>query len=82
MPADYFTVEENSWLRGLSKEYERFTLSGGESALYLQGLFNAFLRCFPYRHAQNVNHDAGSGQAPVIYAEDFSKVLEVRVLRA
>jgi hypothetical protein len=79
MPSDFFTVDESAWLRGISKDYESFTQSGGESALYLQGLFEAFMKWFPYRHARNVDHQPTEvvDRSCVIHAEDFGKVLEV-----
>jgi hypothetical protein len=79
MPSDLFTPEEGAWLRGLSKAYEHITQSGGESAHHIQCLFEAFLRCSPYRHAWNVDHQASEerDRSRVIYTEDFGKVLEV-----
>jgi hypothetical protein len=79
MPSEFFTVDESAWLRGLSKDYEKFTASGGESAHYLQCLFDAFLKCFPYRHVRNVDHQSTDAidRSQVIQAEDFGKVLEV-----
>jgi hypothetical protein len=79
MPVDLFTVEENSWLRGCSKEYEEFTATGRESAHYIQCLFNAFLKRFPYQHARNVDHEPYDNleNAKVILVEDFGKVMEV-----
>jgi hypothetical protein len=79
MPTDVFTPDESAWLRGVSKDYERFTQSGGESTHYLQCLFDAFPRCFPYCHARNVDHQTSDimDRSRVILAEDFGKILEV-----
>jgi hypothetical protein len=82
MPVELSTVEDNSWLRGCAKEYDEYTAAGGESAHYIQCLFNTFLKCFPYRHVRNVDHEphANPENAKVILAEDFGKVMEVSTL--
>jgi hypothetical protein len=82
MPSEFFTVDESAWLHGLSQHYGKFTLSSGESAHYLQCLFEAFLKWFPYQHARNVDHQSTeyTDRSRVILAKDFGKVLEVSVL--